>query len=259
MIPAGFAGVETMLATAMVASIRPGAAFIAAPIFGANAVPVQLRLVVALGLAMPMMGRSGAVTPDALLSLAGLLMVVQEIVIGVAIGSACQIAYAAALMAGETIGNAMGLGFAVMVDPLTSQQSNAVSQWMGVVATLIFLAVDGHLLLAATIAESYRALPVGGGLPGDFAEPVIALGSMLFAAGVAIAIPVASAILLVQLCFAMLSRTAPQLNLFAVGLPASLMAGLLLFAIALPAMGDAIGGVTEKSLDRAAAIAEASP
>ena len=255
MIPAGFAGVDAMLATAMVAAIRPGAAFIAAPIFGANAVPVQLRLVVALGLALPMVNRSEAITADVLLSLGGLLMVVQEIIIGVAIGSACQVAYAAALMAGETIGNAMGLGFAVMVDPLTSQQSNAVSQWMGVVATLIFLSVDGHLLLAATIAESYRTLPVGGGLPGDFAGPVVALGSMLFAAGVAIAIPVASAILLVQLCFAMLSRTAPQLNLFAVGLPASLMAGLLLFAIALPAMGDAIGEATERSLDRSATIA----
>ena len=259
MIPAGFAGVEQMLATVMLAAIRPGAAFVAAPLLGGTAVPVQLRFIIAVALGMPGLAQAPTIDAASLISLSGLAIVVGEVVIGAALGGLFQLAYAAALLAGETIGNAMGLGFAVMSDPLTAQQSNAVSQWMGVVATLLFLAADGHLLLAGSLARSYAALPVAGGWPDALIDATLALGGTLFAAGVAIALPVTASILLVQLCFAMLSRTAPQLNLFAVGLPASLMAGIVLFALAMPAIGDALGALIQQSADLALDVAGDAP
>src|SRR5690349_19849349 len=112
MMPEGFAGVEAQLWLWLVAMIRPGAAFLVAPVFCAAFVPVQLRLIISLAVGIPALAATDFVLPaDGLVSIAGFLLVAGEVIAGLAIGFAVQIGYSAALVAGEVVGNAMGLGF----------------------------------------------------------------------------------------------------------------------------------------------------
>ncbi|SFS12978.1 flagellar biosynthetic protein FliR [Sphingomonas jatrophae] len=242
LIPGGFAGLEAQLWLWLVAMIRPGAAFVAAPVFGAPQVPLQVRLVIALAVGMPGLAAGGFDLPAAgVVSPEGVLMILGEVLIGLAIGFAVQIGFSAALVAGETISNAMGLGFSSMIDPSTDQGTPALGSFLSVLGTLLFLSLGGHLMLAAILLASYRTLPIGGPLMG--AEPLhdlVLFGGQLFAAGLMIALPVGFALILVQLVMAMLARSAPALNLFAVGLPAALMAGIVLLAIAAPVIADGI-------------------
>jgi flagellar biosynthetic protein FliR len=257
MIPAGFAGVEAQLWLWMVAMIRPGAAFLAAPVFGASFVPVQLRLIIALAIGIPALSATNFVLPaEGLASIEGFLMVGGEVMAGLAIGFAVQIGFSAAVLAGETIGNAMGLGFASMMDPASGQQNPMLGQFLTILATFLFLAIGGHLALAATIVESYRALPPGEAwLTAESIRGLVLFGGVLFAAGLSIALPVGFAILLVQIVMGMLARSAPQLNLFSVGMPAALLAGVVLLAIAAPVMGEAIIGVLQQGLQESRRLA----
>jgi flagellar biosynthetic protein FliR len=257
MIPAGFAGVEAQLWMWMIAMIRPGAAFLAAPVFGASFVPVQLRLVIALAIGIPALANVNFQLPEGgLATIEGVMLVGGEVMAGVAIGFAVQIGFSAALLAGETISNAMGLGFAGMVDPASGQQNPMLASFLSILATFLFLAIGGHLALAATIVESYRALPPGNAwLSAESINGLVLFGGVLFAAGLSIALPVGFALILVQLVMGMLARSAPQLNLFSVGIPAALLAGIVLLAIAAPVIGDGIIDVLGQGLGEARRIA----
>ena len=257
MIPAGFAGVEAQLWLWLVAMIRPGAAFLAAPVFGASFVPVQLRLIVALAVGIPAMSITGFTLPaDGLASVEGFLLIAGEVMAGLAIGFAVQIGFSAALVAGEVISNAMGLGFAAMMDPSTGQNNPMLGQFLSLLGTFLFLAIGGHLALAATVVESYRALPPGDAwITAESLRGLVFFGGVLFAAGLSIALPVGFAIVLVQVVMGMLSRSAPQLNLFAVGFPAALMAGLVLLAIAAPVMGEGLLATIRLGLEESRRLA----
>ncbi|RVT93968.1 flagellar biosynthetic protein FliR [Sphingomonas crocodyli] len=250
MIPTAFAGVETQLWLWMIAMIRPGAAFMAAPVFGAPAVPMQLRTVIALAIGIPALASTPFVLPESgIASFAGVALVAGEVLVGLALGFATQIGFSAAMVSGEVIGNAMGLGFAGMMDPASGTPTPAISQFMSIIATFLFLAIGGHLQLATIIIESYKALPPGEAWMGAKSLQGLALfGGDLFAAGLAIALPVGFALILVQLVMAMLARSAPQMNIFSVGLPATLLAGLVLLAIAAPSMGDGITASIQRGL-----------
>ena len=257
MIPQGLAGIETQLWLWMIAMIRPGAAFIAAPVFGAPQVPLQLRAVIALALGIPALANAPFVLPvGGIVTFEGFFLVAGEVMVGLALGFAVQIGFSTALLAGEVIGNAMGLGFAAMMDPATGAPTPAVSQYLSLLAMFLFLATGGHLQLAAIIVESYRALPPGEAwMTGNAIQGLVLFGGELFSAGLAIALPVGFAIILVQLVMAMLARSAPQMNIFAVGLPATLMAGLVLIAIAAPVMGDGIAASLQRGLAEARLLA----
>ena len=257
MIPQGLAGLETQLWLWLIALIRPGAAFIAAPVFGAPQVPLQLRAVVALAVGVPAMSNTPFVLPiDGVVSVAGILLVMGEVLAGLALGFAVQIGFSAALVAGEVIGNAMGLGFAGMMDPATGAPTPALSQYLSLMAIFLFLVTGGHLQLMAIIVESYRALPPGEAWLGARSiQGLVLFGGDVFAAGLAIALPVGFALILVQLVMAMLARSAPQMNIFAVGLPATLMAGLVLVAIAAPVMADGISAALTRGLAEARLLA----
>jgi flagellar biosynthesis protein FliR len=241
MIPPGFAGVEDQLWLWLIAMIRPGAAFVVAPIFSGLSVPLQVRLILALAVGIAALAAAPFALPVAgVVSLAGFLLVVSEALAGLAFGFAVQIGFAAAMLAGEVIGNAMGLGFASLVDPANGQSSPALGQIFSILATFLFLAIGGHLALIAIIVDTYRTLEPGQWLGHSAIATLAAFGAETFAAGLVIALPVGFALILVQLIMAMLARTAPTLNLFAVGLPATVMAGLVLLAITLPVTGEAL-------------------
>lgn len=257
MIAPGFAGMEAQLWVWLVAMIRPGAAFLAAPIFGANAVPVQLRLILSLALGMAALNSVTITLPDGgIASIAGFMLVIGEVLAGLAMGFALQIGYAAAFVAGETIGNTMGLGFAAMVDPQSGQSTQAIGQYLSIVATFMLLSMDGHLMLISYVVQSYQALPPGGPLlSADASYNLVMFGGTLLGAGLTVALPVGFALVLVQLVMAMLARSAPALNLFSVGLPVTLLVGLLLMAMAAPIMGQGISAALRAGLEQAEAIA----
>ena len=247
-----------MLPALMLASVRPGAAFLAAPVFGAPQVPVLLRFVLAVAVGVPGSMLATVILPsDGLASVAGFALIIGEVIIGLALGFALQTGFAATSIAGEAIGNAMGLGFAATIDPMSGNGTPAIGQVLTILATLLFLAMDGHLAFISVVLESYRLLPVGGGLlSAEAVGAVVKLGGAMFAASVVLALPVVTGVILVQLVMAMLARSAPALNLFAVGLPAALLGGLVLFAFAMPMLGGAITRSLVATLEDTARVIE---
>ena len=257
MLPPAFAGIETNLWLFLVAAIRPGAAFFAAPLFGQTQVPVQVRFVIAVAIGMAGYAAVPFHLPaDGVTSFAGIGLVFGEVMAGLALGFAVQIGFSAALLAGETIGNAMGLGFAAMVDPASGASTPALATLLSMLGSFMFLSIGGHLALATIIIDSYRSMPVGGpGLGNDSIHGLVLFGGDMLAAGFAIALPVGFALMVVQVVMGILARSAPAMNLFAVGMPATLLAGLILLAISAPSIGEGITNAIQRGLDEAHQIA----
>lgn len=231
--------IEPQLWTLIFVMVRIGAAFVAAPVFGAVSVPVQVRITLSGAIAVLVMGVHHVTPPAQIFSVVTFLAVGMEILVGLAIGFVIQIAFAAPLLAGELIGNSMGIGFASAIDPQNGHSSTALGQFMTTLLTLLFLSVNGHLMLVEIIVRSYDAMPPGGSwLAVERLRDIAFFGSYAFSAGLLLALPVGFLLLCLNLIVGMLSRSAPALNLFAVGLPASLAVGVVAIAIALPAMGD---------------------
>jgi flagellar biosynthesis protein FliR len=246
MILTGSAGMEAQLLALALGCIRPGAAMLAAPLLGMRGLPVQLRIILALLVAVAA-GEQVTTPAMGMVSLAGAALLAGEVVAGLALGFSLQLGYAAALMAGEYIAAIMGLSFAASADAGGAGSVPVLSSFLSVVTLLLFLAADGHLLLIAATVGSYGSLPPGGVPVADLGGAVSGFAGQMFSAALAIALPVGFATLLVQIAMGLLARTAPQLNLFAVGLPASLGAGLLFLALGLPVMTEAIEQALERS------------
>ncbi len=253
MLGFGLPNVEASLFSLVFVMVRIGAAFIAAPVFGALAVPVQLRVLLAAAIGVLVVNNAPVATPAAVFGFATLLQVAQEALVGLALGFILQIAFAGPLVASEAISSTMGLGFASSVDPQRGAPTPALGQFLTLMMTLLFLAVDGHLVLVDLIVRSYSVLPPGEAwLSAPKLKAIALFGGYAFAAGLLLALPVGFILLGINLIVGMLSRSAPALNLFAVGLPASLAVGLVAFAIAFPAMGDAMTALIREALEATA-------
>lgn len=207
-----------------------------APLLGHKNVPQRVRIGLALLLTVlivPTLDHVPAVTP---LSAAGVLLLLQQLIVGFALGFTLQLVFAAVELAGEVAGLQMGLSFATFIDPTNSgHQSPVTGSFMTLLLTLVFLSVNGHLLLLAGLADSFHGLPAyHTALPAlDFQAIAVAAGR-LFADGLQLALPLIGTMLMVNLALGVLTRTAPQLNLFAVGFPVTLLVGLLVMWLALP-------------------------
>ncbi len=234
---------------------RIGAMVSAAPVFNARAVPVRIRVAIALALTLviaPLAPPVPAVDP---LSLEALLISVHQIVIGLALGFVLRLALGALELAGEAVAHLMGLSFASMIDPVNGVQAPVLSQFYLLLATLVFLAFNGHLMWVEALAESFRLLPVGAqGLTPQALWSLVTFGAELFAWGVRMALPVVAALLVINVAFGVLTRAAPQLNLFSVGFPATLVVGFVLLLVTLPMVLNKVLPLTEVGLGRAAQL-----
>jgi flagellar biosynthesis protein FliR len=253
MLGFGLPNVEASLFSLIFVMVRIGGAFIAAPVFGALAVPVQVRVLLSGAIGVLVVNNAPVAAPQAVFAFSTFLQVAQEALVGLALGFILQIAFAGPLVASEAIGNTMGLGFASTVDPQRGAPTPALGQFLTLMMTLLFLAVDGHLVLVDLIVRSYAVLPPGEAwLSASKLQAIALFGGYAFAAGLLLALPVGFILLGINLIVGMLSRSAPALNLFAVGLPASLAVGLVAFAIAFPAMGDAMTAMIREALEATA-------
>lgn len=231
----GFGPVEGELWRLMFVMTRIGAALLAAPFFGAAGVPVQLRVALAGAIAVMVCAWTPIQAPAALLSVQGLLIVAGEVLIGLALGFILQIMFAAPVMAAEVISGTMGLSMATAADPSTGEQSTALGQYFSVILVLIFLSLGAHLHFLSLVIESYKAFPPGQTwLGAERLAYVASFGGEMFATAVAIALPVTLILLIVQIVTGVLSRSAPSLNLFALGLPAGVLAGIAALIAAFP-------------------------
>jgi flagellar biosynthetic protein FliR len=206
-----------------------------APILGAKTNPVWFRIGIAAALtlvAMPLLPPGPGVDP---VSAEGLLITLCQIVIGLAIGFVVRMAFAAIETGGALIGQSMGLGFAQMMDPANGVTVPVISQFYTLMATLVFLGLDGHLVLIEVLVESFRVIPVS---PHALGEQglwlLLSWAGWIFKGAVIISLPAVAALLLVNIAFGVMSRAAPQLNIFAIGFPVSLMLGFVFMLVSLP-------------------------
>ena len=191
MLGFGLPSVEPALFALIFVMVRIGAAFVAAPVFGAVSVPLQIRLVLSAAIGILVVNNADVATPAAIFSVETFLQVAQEALVGLALGFVLQIAFAGPLIASEAIGNTMGLGFATAIDPQRGASTPAVGQFLSIVMTLLFLALDGHLILVDLIVRSYRVLPPGEAwLAASQLKNIAFFGSYAFASGLLLALPV---------------------------------------------------------------------
>ncbi len=239
MIPLDTAQLHAAAGALLFPFIRILALLFSAPLLSQSSVPVRLRVAFALILAFAVASfEPGAVPLD---SPAALLVAARESVIGFALGLMMRIVFAAAELAGDAIGLQMGLGFAFFVDPQGAGQTPLVGGLYVLVASLLFFALDVHLLLVRGVVESFAAFPVDAPMR-SFAgwRAVVHAGGEVFRLGLAIGLPPIAGLMLANIALGMLSRSAPQLNLFAVGFPATLLAGLLVLTPSMPGAVEAI-------------------
>nr|MBO2514703.1 flagellar biosynthetic protein FliR [Gammaproteobacteria bacterium] len=226
--------------------VRIGALLVAAPLFGARTVPVRVRIALALVLAFAVAPLLPPLDPVDPLSLPGALVAVREALIGTALGFLLQMVFGAMAMGGEIVALSMGLAFASVVDPERGASVPLVGQYFVIFSTLVFVALDGHLALVAMLFESFVLMPPSAGAfgPAGFWE-VVAWGSEMFQAAVQVALPASASLLVAGVSMGMIARSAPQLNVFAVGFPLTLTLGLVVLALTLPGLAPQLETVLE--------------
>ena len=228
--------------------IRIGACLMTAPVFGATYVPPRIRLVLAAGITLPVAPLLPAQPAMELLSVAGVLTTVEQLLIGAALGFALQLVFDALALGGQLIANGMGLGFGYNIDPIRGASTPALGQLYVVLGTLVFLALDGHLALIGTLIDSFRGMPIGeSGLDANRWMSLAMWGGKLFSGALGVALPGVTALLVINLAFGMMSRAAPSLNLFAVGLPVTLVFGLAVAMFGLPGIGNAFSSLLSQA------------
>jgi flagellar biosynthetic protein FliR len=250
MLTIGTGQLEAWMALYLWPFFRIGACLMVSPIFGAPFVPPRIRIVIAGALTLlvaPMLPPQPAVSP---LSIEGLVITVQQVVIGVALGFVVQLIFDSLAMGGQLLANSMGLSFAFNVDPQRGAGASTpvLGQFYMILATLVFLALNGHLTVIEQLVEGFRTMPVGlDGLGSDGLWTVTRWGDQIFRGALIVALPGLTALLIVNLAFGVVSRAAPSLNLFAIGFPVTLICGLVIVLIGLPSVQTAFVGMMREA------------
>ena len=240
---------ENLLTQVFWPFVRIGACFMVAPIFSAQFIPARVKVLLAVAVSVlvaPLVPTPAGIAP---FSAAGVLVTIQQILIGVALGFCMQILFDAVTMGGQLLANSMGLSFAFNVDPMHGASTPAVGQFYTLMVTLTFLVLNGHLILVETLVEGFRTLPVGTtGLGPEGIWTIVAWGTQIFSGALSVALPGITALLIVNIAFGVVSRAAPQLNLFSVGFPVSLICGLLIVLAGLPSVQTSFTRLLEEGL-----------
>ncbi|WP_338525711.1 flagellar biosynthetic protein FliR [Pseudomonas batumici] len=225
--------ISSWVASFMLPMFRIGAVIMTMPIFGTTLVPRRIRMYFILALTVvvtPGLPPMPAVHP---LDLSGLLLIAEQIIFGALLGLSLQLFFQAFVVAGQIIAVQMGMGFASMVDPVNGVSAAVIGQFFTMLVTLMFLAMNGHLVVIEVLTESFTTFPVGSGLSTtDFWEISGKLGWVLGAA-LMLVLPAITALLVVNIAFGIMTRAAPQLNIFSIGFPLILVLGMFILWVSL--------------------------
>ena len=225
--------------------LRVLAVFTAAPIFSSKSIPVR-AFFIALAAGPSLEGQAviSIGGPDAFGA------VVQQVGVGLSIGFAVRVIFAAVELAGEVVGFQMGLGFASFFNPALNNQSSAVGRFFGHMAAFLFVVLNGHLMLLMAVIKSFQTFPVDQ----NFLEVLkitrlFQLGADIFASGLWIALPMVGMLMFVNLALGIISRVAPQMNIYAIGFPITLTVGLVGIAVTLPMLEHPFLTLMERVID----------
>jgi len=229
--------------------LRVLAVFSVAPVFSMRAIPVRVRIGLAFFIALcaqavlqdqPQVPFNG---PDALGAVA------QQVLIGLAIGFAVRLVFASVELAGEVIGLQMGLNFAGFFDPATGSQGTATARFFASIGSLLFVVINGHLLLATAVLRSFESFPVSDELfrVASVLQPQV-WGAEVFRIGLWIALPIIAMLLFVNLVLGVISRVAQQIQIFSVGFPITVSVGLVGMLLTLPMLQTPLVSALERML-----------
>jgi flagellar biosynthetic protein FliR len=235
--------------------LRIAAMVMAAPILSTRQIPVRFRLLLAVLITLvvqPVLPPSPLVE---VFSTDAVLIAVQQIGIGAALGFMLQMVFNALIFGGQVMAYSMGLGFANMMDPANGVNVPVVAQFWQILAMLAFLLMNGHLVLISAIVDTFAVLPVAtDGLSRAGLWELVSWASRMFAAGVLMALPVIIALLVINVGMGVVSRAAPQLNIFAIGFPITLLLGFVLIWVTLPQVMTSFGNLVVEAFDHSATV-----
>ncbi|MTW11052.1 flagellar biosynthetic protein FliR [Pseudoduganella eburnea] len=246
------AELNTWIAALLWPAARILALIATSPIFGNARIPNELKIALGILTALvvsPTVPAMPALDPA---GWAGLSVLAREIVIGTGMGFAMRLVFGAVEMAGEISSLTMGLGFASFFDPMSQGRSSAVSQFLVWVVTLAVLAVNAHLVLVEALAESFYTLPIAAiSFRNDGFWDLALWGSKVFSAGLQLSLPIVAALLITNVALGILTRAAPQLNLFGIGFPITLGVGFLTLMMTLPYMNMPVQALVNEGIEKA--------
>ncbi|WP_347988480.1 flagellar biosynthetic protein FliR [Methylomonas sp. AM2-LC] len=236
------------LATFIWPFLRMGSMFITIPVFGVSIVPARVRVMAGLLITIVILPTLPAIPTVEIFSFQGWMIAMQQIMLGMCSGFILQMVLSIMLFAGQSIAYSMGLGFASMVDPSTGVQVPVIAQLFVIASSFIFLSVNGHLLLIEMLAQSFHTLPVSMlGFEKTDLWRIIIWSSQIFADGLLLALPIMATMLFVNISFGVASKAAPQLQIFGVGFPITIIIGMLLIWVGVPSIIDGFTDMLQDS------------
>ncbi|MBV5322420.1 MAG: flagellar biosynthetic protein FliR [Ilumatobacteraceae bacterium] len=235
--------------------LRTLAVFTSAPVFSSKAFPVRARIALAFFIALAAQPALGQQPVISMTSPGAIGAVMQQVGVGLAIGFAIRLVFAAVELAGEVVGFQMGLSFASFFDPSFNTQSSAVARFFGQMAIFMFIVMNGHFLVLMTVINSFKSFPVDQNfLTAVKQMKVLNLGADLFASGLWMALPMVGMLMFANLALGIVSRVAPQMNIYAIGFPITLTVGLVGMATTLPMLDQPFLALMTRAIDIFAAI-----
>jgi len=229
-------------------ALRVSGFVLTAPAASDTVVPGRVKIVLTLALAFLLAPLVEVPAGLSIFSATGMLAAALELLIGVSIGMVVQLAFEALVFAGQSISLTMGLGFATLVDPQRGAQVPVLGQMFMIFGTLIYLSINGHLMLLGALAESFHTLPIGAHIGQDFLMSVVMWGARVFDTGLLIALPAVIALVIVNLALGVVTRAAPQLNLFGIGFTITLLSGFFVLLSGLDGIMSGIAALIHSAL-----------
>ncbi|MDX1779695.1 MAG: flagellar biosynthetic protein FliR [Thalassovita sp.] len=232
------------------AMLRIGGFVIAAPVFGARFVPLQVRIVMSVILTIPIVNYAELPAPGTLMQTQAVGLILGELAIGLTAGLLLMIFFSAAVMAGDRIAATAGLGFAAQIDPASGTQAPVVGQLFSLALMVFFVASDSHLVALRIILDSYVYIPPGSVFDtGILIQSGIAAAGEMFIFAVKLMMPVVSVLLMVNMAIGVITRSAPQLNIFSFGFPLTMTVTIVLLYLGAPILGMAMDKLIQASID----------
>ncbi len=231
-------------------SVRISAFLISSPIFGAGYVLLPVRILFGMVLTLTVFqDQSSLLDVQKMTSVLGVILIFKEIALGLSAGLVLTIWFSAASLAGEKIASTSGLAFAAQLDPNTGSSTPVISQIFMLFLLVIFLAIDGHLIVIRTLLDSYEFVPIDS-MPtlGIMIKSGVGAAGSMFLAATVIMLPVSIILLMVNLSIGIMTRSAPTLNLFSFGFPITLLGTFIFLYFSASTIGFAMSDLVDASI-----------
>lgn len=209
------------------------------PLIGSRMLNMRVRLLLAVTITLVVVPMLPPLPHVEAISMESFIIILQQLLIGIALGFVLELVMQVFVITGQLIAMQTGLGIATTVDPSQGASVVVISSWLQFMVGLVFLSLNGHLVAIEILIDSFRTLPVGtNGLTADTFSMIVLWSSWMLSAAVLMALPALTALLIVNLAFGVMTRAAPQLNIFALGFPVTMVVGLFILWISM-------GGIAE--------------